>query len=148
MKFSELRLPARAGIVQGIGNVIIKLFSFASTGIFTRLILPNEYGTYALYTSYLAIFTVMLTLEMHGTVFYGTLQRFGDTKKSLASAYGLFCAVFVPFALILFLLLPYSSLPRELIPVLIAQIFVDTTITFFLSKYRTYAPSLLNQKAL
>jgi FlaA1/EpsC-like NDP-sugar epimerase len=73
---------------------------------------------------------------MHGTVFYGALQRFGDTKKTLVSAYGLFCAVFIPFALILFFLLPFSSLPKELIPVLVAQIFVDTTVTFFLSKYR------------
>jgi O-antigen/teichoic acid export membrane protein len=44
--------------------------------------------------------------------------------------------VFIPFSLILFFLLPFSSLPKELIPVLVAQIFVDTTVTFFLSKYR------------
>ncbi len=136
MKLKELRLPARASLIQGAGNALIKLFSFVFTGIFTRLILPSQYGTYSLYISYLSIFTVILTLEMHGTVLYSALQRFGNTPAVLSSSYSLFVLVFILLSSFLLIFLPLSSLPNELIPLLLLQIFFDTTVTFFLSKYR------------
>ncbi len=136
MKINELRLPVRASLAQGASNAFIKLLSFVFTGIFTRLILPNQYGTYSLYVSYLSIFTVILTLEMHGTVLYRALQRFGNTPSVLSYSYSLFVILFIIISLPLFFILRLSSLPQVLIPVLILQIFFDTTVTFFLSKYR------------
>ena len=57
-----------ASIVYFIGNILLKAISFITLPIFTRLMLPEDYGMYSLYTASLGILSIFIGLQIHGTV--------------------------------------------------------------------------------
>ena len=102
-KLTSLRVPAKASLWYVISGGFARAIGALSVPIFTRLLSPEEFGVFSLYSSWLGIFTVLVTLEITGSVIYRGFQRFEDKKDEFASAtLGLLGAIFVGFCALYF----------------------------------------------
>lgn len=74
----KLNLQVKASVWYIAANVISRGLGFVFTPVFTALLLPEEYGIYSLYVGLLGIFTVLVTLEISGSVAYRGIRKFED----------------------------------------------------------------------
>ena len=72
----KLNLQAAASVTYIAANVISRGIGFVFTPVFTALLMPEEYGIYSLYVGVLGIFTVLITLEISGSVAYRGIRKF------------------------------------------------------------------------
>ena len=80
-------------------DFIGKGLGFISIPIFTRLLTPDEYGYLAVFTSIIAIFSVLLKLNMHGAItryYYEETDDFSSYVGSILSFVVLFNLVAIP----------------------------------------------------
>lgn len=73
------RKALKSGIWYTVANFIAKGVAFITTPIFTRLMTKSDVGDYSNFTSWLAILTSVITLDLHTSV---TLAKF-DFKEKL-----------------------------------------------------------------
>ncbi len=78
--------PAKAGIFYITTNVFTKLIALLATPLFTRLLLPEEYGVYSLYISWMGIISVLVALGISGGAIYRALGKFGEAREDLISS--------------------------------------------------------------
>ena len=84
-----------SGVVRGVGVI--------GTPIFTRLLTPSEYGIFPLYSTWLGIVSVIVSLEIGGSMLYRGLERFKDRENDFViSSFSLFSLVFFAFCLLYF----------------------------------------------
>ncbi len=102
---AHFKLPARASFWYIASSALAKGIGVIGTPIFTRLLSPEAYGLYPLYTTWLSIFSVFATLELTGSVITKGVQRSeGREKQFVFSAlclilfiYGIFCSLYLIF---------------------------------------------------
>ena len=141
MKKLEIRLPAKAGAWYVFASLLIKLAGMAATPVFTRAMSAEEYGKYALYMSWIAILSVLITLGLTGSVIYRGMQKFEDRRDELISSAlglsllptGIFLVVFIVWG---DWLSSFVGLQRELLAFLLVQIALDTVVAFYTAKSR------------
>ncbi len=85
----RLNKPATAGIFYTVSSFLERGAAVIFTPIYTRLLLPEEYGIYSLYISILGIVTVFATLEISGNAVYRGLGEFKNSDTFISSALGL-----------------------------------------------------------
>ena len=151
--YSSLRVPAKASIWY-IGSAgVARAIGALSTPIFTRLLTPEEYGLYPLYTSWLSVLSVLVTLEVTGSVIYRGFQRYEDKKEGFTSAaLGLLGSIFVIFCALYFAFHRYIEKITTLTPgisiFMLVEIFASSVISLYLAKarfeYKYKAVSALN----
>lgn len=89
-KPSGLKLPARAGLWGIISSILARGVGVLGTPIFTRLLLPEEYGIYPLYTTYLSLAEALVVTSLSGSLIYRGLERHKDDADGyIAGAVGL-----------------------------------------------------------
>lgn len=93
---NALNIPARSSLYFTATNLIAKAASFLFTPVFTRLLTPDEYGTYSLFSSYLSVAIVIVTLEIPGNVIMRAFQK----KRGLENLCTVTAAA-IPFVLAL-----------------------------------------------
>ncbi|MEH7445208.1 oligosaccharide flippase family protein, partial [Bacillus sp. JJ1122] len=71
----------KSSIIYTIGNLIIKGVSFFTLPIFTRLMLPGEFGKFALYTSALGIVTIFVSLQIQSSIGIAYKRYYNDQQK-------------------------------------------------------------------
>ena len=106
LQLSSLNTPAKASVYLTGANLIAKGASLIFTPIFTRLLSSSEYGEYSLFSSYLSLALVIITLEIPGSVIMRAFQ-----KKRGAEHTSLLTAAVIPLLLALpvIILLRYFS---------------------------------------
>ena len=55
----------KAGTLYTVGNILVKGLGFLSIPIFTRLMLPEDYGVYNVFMSYAAVVTIIVNVAFH-----------------------------------------------------------------------------------
>ncbi|MBQ8371810.1 MAG: oligosaccharide flippase family protein [Clostridia bacterium] len=89
-----LRLPARASLWYILSGAAARGVGMLGTPIFTRLLTTEQYGLYPLFTTWMGLFSVVLTLELTGGVILRGLQRYeGRRDEFLSGALGLILTV-------------------------------------------------------
>ena len=86
---SRLNVPALAGLWYTASSVIERGSAIIFTPIYTRLLLPEQYGVFSIYTSIIGIVSVFATLEISGTAVYKGLRQFKDKDKFMSASLGL-----------------------------------------------------------
>ena len=76
-KLPKLRTPVRASFGFTAVGMAARAVSVLTTPIFTRLLVPGEYGLYTLYMSWLGLLTPFVTWNMQGGGLYRGLQKAG-----------------------------------------------------------------------
>lgn len=78
-----------------ICSFVQKGISVITTPIFTRLLTPAEYGMFSVFTSWLSIVTVIVTLNLFGGVYIQGLVKFEDRRRQYSSAMQGLCLTLV-----------------------------------------------------
>lgn len=138
---AKIRVPAKASIWYIASSAISRSIGAAGTPIFTRLLTPEEYGLFPLYNTWLGIFTVIITIELTGSVIYRGLQKYQDQKDEfISSAFGLFLSIFTVFCALYFAFSGFvntlSGLNTLTTSLMLVQIFANTVIGFYSGKAR------------
>ncbi len=138
-----LRLPAKASIYYIVTASLAKSVGILTTPVFTRLLSNESYGKYTLYMSILGLSTIICSTGISPTVIYRGLEKFKGEKNSFvfsASVSG-FCFT-AAISLLLFIIMPFAGLGRELTFVLCIQLFCDILINLF-QTYRRHSYNYL-----
>ena len=142
-KKPPLSIPARASFFSIGTNIAAKAISVIFTSVFTRILLPNEFGEYALFAGWVGIIGAVSTFELGGSVLYRGMQKWRqDCDAFLSSAFGLLCLFLFSSAGIYFLfrdkinaLTGLSSLMSSMI---FLDIFFNAALNFYSAKYRYF----------
>lgn len=88
-KIKRINKPALAGLWYTAGSILERGSAVIFTPIYTRLLLPSEYGIYSLFVGLAGIVTVFATLEISGGAVYRGLKEFGKESAFIPSSLGL-----------------------------------------------------------
>lgn len=141
-RHSNINLPAAASLWYATANIISRGAAFIFTPLFTRMLPPDEYGLYSLYTSYMGIFTVITTLEISGSCAYRGLSKFDgeDRDRFASSALGiqilLSASFFTLYMLFRNRINGTTSLTSSLTVFLFIQVFINSAQGIYFAKKR------------
>ena len=149
----KIKKPAMASIWYFISSGVVRGVGVVGTPIFTRLLTPDEYGLFPLYSTWLGIVTVIVSLEMTGSAMYRGLERYKDNKREfVSSSFGLFSVIFLAFCILYFTfsniwnsITGLSTLASSL---LLIQVFLNTAIGLYVGyakfEYRYREVAVIN----
>lgn len=128
-RLARINIPALAGMWYTVGSLLERGSAIIFTPIYTRLLLPDEYGVYSLYMSFLAIVTVFATLEISGGAVYRGLKEFQDKGEFISSALGLITVSSIA-SLIIYIIFSsrinsFTGLDSKLTLILFLQVFLN-----------------------
>ena len=103
-KYRSLSVQVKASFWFLICSFVQKGISVITTPIFTRLLTPAEYGVFSVFTSWLSIVTVVVTLNLFGGVFIQGLVKFDDKRKQYSAAMQGLCLTLVVIWAVVYLL--------------------------------------------
>lgn len=104
-KWSLMSIEAKASIAYAVCSIVQKCISFINMPIFTRLMPTEEYGEMTVYSSWVSIFSIVLTLNLAYGSFSPAMIKFeNDRCKYISSIQGIwlvlcgfFLAAYLPF---------------------------------------------------
>ena len=152
-KLTSLKVPAKASLWYVISGGFARAIGALSVPIFTRLLNPEEFGVFSLYSSWLGILAVIVSFEITGSVIYRGFQRFEDKKDEFASAtLGLLSAIFVGFCALYFafygLIRDFIGLSTGISIFMVIEIYGMEATSLYLAKakfeYKYKAVSAIN----
>lgn len=128
-RISHFNIPALAGIWYTLSSLIERTSAIIFTPIYTRLLSPEQYGIYSIYTGFMGILTVFATLEISGGAIYRGLEEFKEKDKFICSAMGLITlstavTLFV-YVLFHFRINGFTGLGTTLTLILFFQVFLN-----------------------
>ena len=101
----SLNLPARSSIFFTLTNLVCKGAAFLFTPFFTRLLSGSDYGEYSLFSTFLSLSAVAVTLEISGGIIMRLFQK--EREKhflSIFSAWLISVALAIPTVALLWLI--------------------------------------------
>jgi len=112
-----------------------------TTPIYTRLLSASEYGEYSVFTSWLSIATVIISLSLSGSIFMQGIVKFEDNKHSFGSASQGLSLLLALVWFGIFIISPdfwssLLSLPKIQIAAMILIIWENTAFNFWISEQR------------
>lgn len=84
--YKNIPLPAKASMWFVVCSVIQKGIAFITTPIFTRMMSTEEYGLVSVYSSWVSILTVILTLQLATGVYNKAMIRYEKQRDEYTSA--------------------------------------------------------------
>ena len=85
-KYRAMPVQAKASFWFLICAFLQRGISAITTPIFTRLLSTSEYGQYNVYTSWMSVLIVIVTLNLYCGVYSRGLVKFEDERSSFTSA--------------------------------------------------------------
>lgn len=79
-KISGLDEVTKASLGYSISAIAQKGISFFTVPIFTRIMSISQYGIYSIYASWVSIFTILATLELHTCAYINGLAKLKEKK--------------------------------------------------------------------
>ncbi len=135
-KLPKLRTPVRASFGFTAVGMAARAVSVLTTPIFTRLLVPGEYGLYTLYMSWLGLLTPFVTWNMQGGGLYRGLQKAGKEGRDMFLSSAVTLSL-LPFGLAAAICLPVFSvgrvsvgLPVSVIALMFVQIFATGVLSY------------------
>ncbi len=102
-KYKSMPVQVRASLWFLICNFLQKAIAFISTPIFTRLLTTDQYGEYNVFSSWLGIITVIVTLNLSAGVFLQGMVKFDKDKVYPSAMQGLNLALCSGWTIVYFL---------------------------------------------
>lgn len=129
-KYKSFSAPVKASFWALFCSVFQSGFSLVTTPVFTRFLTQEEYGIYSQYSSWLAILSILITLNLSGETFIkGLTDHVQDEEQFTAAMLGLNTLIFAGF-LVLFLLAPsFWAKLLNLTPLLTGLMFVHLFVS-------------------
>lgn len=140
-KQKSIPITVKASTAYTVCNIINRSLSFITLPLFTRLLTTAEYGQYTVYTSWTALFSIFLTLNLAYGSFGPSMMKYEDRRDEyIASLQGislllsaLFVVIYLPFRKPLNRLF---QLPTLFVLLLVAEIIAQNAIQLWSGKKR------------
>lgn len=140
-KYKDLPVTVKASVAYTICNIIQKSLTFITLPLFTRLLTTTQYGQYSIYTSWSAILTIFITLNLSAGTFSTAMVKFEKRRDQYISVAQTICTSLAILFLIIYL--PFQSslykifeLPAEMILVMVAELVATASFQFWSGKKR------------
>lgn len=125
-KYKAMSRPARAAVWFVVCNVVNKGISLLATPILTRIMSPEQYGTFSVFQSWVAIFAIFCTLNLYAAAFNkGRFIYEGEESALEASLLALTVTITLSFFLLFCLAPDFWSQLLGLSPFLVALLFLE-----------------------
>lgn len=140
-KYKNLPVPVKASLWFMLCSIVQKGISLLTTPIFTRIMSTEQYGQVTMYTSWMSILAIFVTLNLQYGTFNTAQVKFGDDRKAYTSSIqGLVTCVFV-LALVVFaafsnVLQDLLKMPKLIILLMLANIWAQFSTSLWLSNRR------------
>lgn len=140
-KLANIPLTAKVSIAYMICSVIQNGIGIITLPLFTRMLSTAEYGQVTIYSSWLGLVNVFVTLNLPFGSFPKAMVKFGSEKNEYITSVEEICVLFASIFLIsyLFFYKSYNSifqLPTHIIIIMIAEIIANAAIQFWAAKKR------------
>lgn len=124
-----------------ICSFVQKGISVITTPIFTRLLMPAEYGMFSVFTSWLNIVTVIVTLNLFCGVYIQGLIKFEDRRRQYSSAMQGLCLTLVcVWAVVYFLFRDFwnglFSLTTVQMTAMLVMVWTSSAFSFWATEQR------------
>lgn len=86
-KYNNLPVQVKASLWFLICSFLQKGIAFITTPIFTRIMTPEEYGSYSVFTSWQGIFLVFVSLNLCAGCFTRGLVKYEDERPQFVSSF-------------------------------------------------------------
>ena len=105
LNIKNINLPARSSVFFTLTNLICKGFAFLFTPIFTRLLSPADYGEFSLFSTFLSLSAVAVTMEISGGIIMRLFQKERELQfLSILCAWLISIAAAIPTTIFLWLI--------------------------------------------
>lgn len=104
--YKKIPLPAKASMWFVFCSVVQKGIAFITTPIFTRMMSTKEYGLVSVYSSWVSILTVVLTLQLATGVYNKAMIRYEEQRNEYTSSMLYLTTLLISGGLGIFLLFP------------------------------------------
>ena len=129
MKYKSMSMPAKAAVWFVICNVLNKGISLLATPILTRIMTTDQYGTFSVFQSWVAIMTIFCTLNLFGGAYSrGRLDFKGREKQFESSLLALSTALTLMFFAAFCIAPDFWSELMGLRPCLVVLLFVEIAL--------------------
>lgn len=79
-KYKKMSIVAKAAFWFTISSILQKGVSFFTVPIFTRIMTPEQYGTFSVYLSWISVLTVLGGMDFHTCAYLNGLAKIDDDK--------------------------------------------------------------------
>lgn len=140
-RYKSTPAPFRASLWFTISNVIQKSIALFSLPILTRIMSTEDYGSYAIYQSWLAVVTILATMNLFLSAYTRGITEFEDQREEFASSILTLCSLITVFLFCVFLIRPefwsgLMGLSPFLITVMFIEIFLMSAFEFWAATQR------------
>lgn len=100
-KYSSINIAVKAGLWFTICNLLQKGITMISMPIFTRILTTEQYGVVTLYQSWYSIISIIVTLNLAGSLINNGMVKYEDRRSEfISSMQGLSTCVTIVFFII------------------------------------------------
>lgn len=140
-KIKTMSIEVKASLAYTICSVIQKSLSFITLPLFARILTTAQYGQYTIYSSWMALFSIFITLELPYGTFNTAMTNFKDDRDGYAATAQTICTMFTLLVLVIYLPLrdlinQFLELPTFLVIVMLAEILFQSAFLFWCGKKR------------
>ena len=129
-KYENMSVQAKSAIWFAVCSILQKGISFITVPIFTRLLSPEQYGTYSLYLSWLQILTIVTSLYLYHGVFNNGMTKFDqDRDVYISSMQGLTLTITACVFAVYLSAHEWWSTLIGLAPVFVFLMFIEMSVT-------------------
>lgn len=139
--FSEFPIETKATIAYLFSGIIQNGLSFLTYPVFTNIMTPGQFGEYSIYLSWMNLFIIFTTLNMHQETFGVSMIKFKDERNQyISSIQGL--SLILSFVLFVFLsffigrIYNFLGFHPKFILIMFCQMFFSSCTAYWLGKQR------------
>ena len=140
-KIKNMPLTAKVSIAYTVCSILQKCLSFITLPLFTRLLTQEQYGQYSIYTSWMGIITIFISLNLPYGSFSTAMVKYEDRRNEYISSVQTICTTMALIFLVIYL--PFSKylnklfeLPTGLIILMVVEIIMQTSTLCWNGKMR------------
>jgi O-antigen/teichoic acid export membrane protein len=128
-KYREMSRPAKAAVWFVVCNIVNKGMSLLATPILTRIMTADQYGTFSVFQSWVAILTIFCTLNLNGNAYNrGRLHYEGREPEFESALLGLSTTLTLSVFLLFCIAPDFWSGLMLLSPFLVVLMFVEIAL--------------------
>lgn len=140
-KYNDIPVAAKATLWFMVCTVIQKCIALVTTPIFTRLMLPAQYGQFSVYNSWLQIFTIIVTLRLNYAVFNKGMSKYKEDRDGYTSTMQSITFMLATALLIVYLIFhrqinALTELPTFIMVAMFVELLVTPAIDFWTIRKR------------
>lgn len=133
MKIKNTPEGVKASVAYTVCSILQRCLSFITMPLFTRLLTQEQYGQHAVYTSWMNILTIFITLNLAYGSFSKAMVKFEDDRHGYVAAVqnltvilaGVFLLIYLPFRSMWNNLL---ELPTPLVILMVAEVIFQSSL--------------------